>query len=85
MIRIILYGRPGCHLCENVKEAVLSVQQKYRFEFAEFNIMDDDDLFNKYVVDIPVVTINGEYFCQYNINLDKFEEKLVSLTKENKI
>jgi predicted thioredoxin/glutaredoxin len=46
--------------------------------------MEDEELFDKYVVDIPVVKIDGEFFCQYSINPKELEEKLESLTLREK-
>jgi glutaredoxin len=82
MVSVVLYGKPGCHLCEDARDTLLSVQQKYPFELTELNIMDDEELFNKYVVDIPVVTINGEFFSEYKVDIQKLESTLQSLTKE---
>jgi glutaredoxin len=81
MTTIILYGRPGCHLCDDVHDILVGVQQKYDFELRELNIMEDEALFDKYVVDIPVVTIDGEYFCQYSISANELEAKLDSLKR----
>jgi glutaredoxin len=82
MTSIYLYGKPGCHLCDNVRAVLESRQPKYDFELREFDIMEDEGLFDKYVVDIPVVTIDGEYFCQYSIDPIALDNKLETLTKE---
>jgi len=81
MTKVILYGKPGCHLCDDVRTVLLSVQPKYRFELHEVDIMGDEDLFNRYCIDIPVVTIDGEDFCQYKIDVNKLEKKLETLAK----
>jgi glutaredoxin len=81
MTTINLYGKPGCHLCDDVRHVLESVQTSYQFELCELNIMEDEALFDKYCAEIPVVTIDGEYFCQYSITENELVAKLDSLIK----
>lgn len=55
MSQIILYSRPGCHLCDDAR-AVLRAE---RVEFEEIDIESDDQLLKRYLERIPVVAING--------------------------
>jgi glutaredoxin len=84
IVEIVLYGKPGCHLCEDAKNSVLTALDRYEFSFEEVNILDDDDLFNKYVEDIPVITINGNFYCQYKVHLQNLEDKLNTLIERRK-
>ena len=56
MTRIVLYGRPDCHLCDDAR----AVLERAGVEFEERDIEADDDLFRRYLERIPVVTIDGE-------------------------
>ncbi len=56
MRRITLYGRPGCHLCEDARAALDRVGEPYD----EVDIESDDDLLRRYLERIPVVTADGE-------------------------
>jgi hypothetical protein len=82
---IVLYGKPGCHLCEDARDVLLVALGHYDFVIEEKNILEDDDLFNEYVEDIPVVTIDGELFCRYKVRLELLEAKLDTLTERRKL
>ncbi len=53
--RITLYGRPGCHLCDDAREALERVGEP----FEEVDIESDEELFKRYLERIPVVTVDG--------------------------
>jgi glutaredoxin len=57
--RVIIYSRPGCHLCDEAKAAILSAGCSDQFTLEEVNIESDEELLRKYKYDIPVVAING--------------------------
>ena len=54
-----LYGKPGCHLCEDARSVLDRLQQRYRFEIEEVDITKDPALFRRYDILIPVIVIDG--------------------------
>jgi glutaredoxin len=58
--RVVLYTRPGCHLCDVARETVLSVRERLGFAFSEIDIEADEDLELEYGIRIPVVEVDGE-------------------------
>jgi glutaredoxin len=56
---VIIYSRPGCHLCDEAKEAILSAGCGDHFTLEEINIESDPELLRKYKYDIPVIMIDG--------------------------
>jgi glutaredoxin len=56
---VIIYSRPGCHLCDEAKSAITSADCSDQFTFEEVNIESDDELLRKYKYDIPVIAIDG--------------------------
>ena len=56
---VIIYSRPGCHLCDEAKAAILSAGGDDQFTLEEVNIESDDELLRKYKYDIPVIAIDG--------------------------
>ena len=56
MPRVVLYGRPGCHLCDDAREVLLRVGEP----FDEVDIEGDDELFKRYLERIPVVAVDGD-------------------------
>jgi glutaredoxin len=57
---VALYGRPGCHLCDDARDILLRVRAETPFELREIDIERDDELFKRYLERIPVVSLNGE-------------------------
>ena len=75
---VIVYSRPGCHLCDEAKHAIESAGCEDQFTFAEINIESDPELLNKYQYDIPVVTIDGAEAFRYWVNAAEFK-KLIQM------
>jgi hypothetical protein len=58
---LVLYSRPGCHLCEvALAELVALHGEGYRFELREVDIESDEALLKRMLERIPVVELNGE-------------------------
>ena len=71
---VIVYSRPGCHLCDEAKAAILSAGCDERFTLEEINIESDPELLTKYQYDIPVVTVDGEEAFRHRVNAEEFRE-----------
>ncbi len=54
---VTLYTRPGCHLCEDAKEAILPLLHEFGAELREVNIENDAVLEGRYGLDIPVILL----------------------------
>jgi uncharacterized membrane protein len=59
-MRVTLYGRPGCTLCDEVREELSRLQAQVPHELAEVDIESDAVLLSRFVEQIPVVVI-GPY------------------------
>lgn len=58
-MRVIVYGKPACPLCDELKEILLGIQQDRPFELIEYNILEHPELFKRYRYLIPVLEIEG--------------------------
>ena len=58
--RVVLYSRPGCHLCDVAREVLLAERARTPFELIETDVEGDDDLEREYGIRIPVVEIDGK-------------------------
>jgi glutaredoxin len=57
---VVVYSRPGCHLCEEAIAALASLHQEgYRFDLHEIDIESDELLLRRHLERIPVVEIDG--------------------------
>lgn len=59
MTVVTLYGKPGCHLCEDARRAIERVRVRRGFDLREVDITLDPALHREYGERIPVVTIDG--------------------------
>jgi hypothetical protein len=58
---VVVYSRPGCHLCEEALERIAALRAGgYRFELREIDIESDELLLRRLLERIPVVEVNGE-------------------------
>jgi glutaredoxin len=73
---VIIYSRPGCHLCEEAKQAIESAQCANEYALEEIDIESDVVLLQRYRYDIPVITINGEEAFRHKVTADEFRRRL---------
>jgi c-di-GMP-related signal transduction protein len=60
MADVVVYSRPGCHLCEEAIEQIISLHEEgYRFNLHEVDIESNDLLLRRYLERIPVVEVDG--------------------------
>jgi glutaredoxin len=57
--RVVLYGKAGCHLCEEAKAEIEAVRAEHDFDLTEVDVSLDPVLHRRYGERIPVVEVNG--------------------------
>ena len=57
--RIVLVGKPGCHLCDAARDTVARVAADTGEAWVEQSIQDDPDLYERYWERIPVLLVDG--------------------------
>ena len=60
-MRLVLYSRPGCHLCDDARAVLDDVGEPYE----EIDIESDDALHAAYLERIPVVAVDGVELFEY--------------------
>ncbi|MFL5868483.1 MAG: glutaredoxin family protein [Thermoleophilaceae bacterium] len=75
-----LYGKPGCHLCEEAREVLLSVRLEREFELAEVDITLDPGLNREYGERIPVIAVDGEDAFEYVVDRQALQDRLDRVT-----
>ena len=78
-IHVIIYSRPGCHLCDEAKAAILSAGCNDLFTLEEVNIESDDELLRKYKNDIPVIVIDGVECFKHRVDPKEFSRRLTQI------
>ena len=68
---MVLFARPGCHLCDVARDVVLEVRAGIDFEFEEVDVERDDALELEYGIRVPVVAVDGEE--RFEVTVDAAE------------
>lgn len=69
---LVLYGRPGCHLCDDAR----AVLERLGHPFEEVDIESDDSLLRRYLERIPVVALDGEELSDHFGDEDALRARL---------
>ncbi len=75
-VQVVLYGKPGCHLCEEAYETLCRVQVLKPCELTLIDIRTDPELFAEYAESIPVVEVAGKQFCKYRVDEARLKQRL---------
>lgn len=75
---IILYSKPGCCLCEKVRDQLTELQEQHKFTLQEVNILKDSKVYKLFKDEIPVVFINGKKAFKYHLDEGDFIKLLTS-------
>ena len=79
-INLTLIGKTGCHLCDEARLTVNAVVGSFRTEHSagvarhiqvnlvEHDILVDEELWNKYSEEVPVLLINGKVHNYWRID-----------------
>jgi glutaredoxin len=63
-VRLVLYSRPGCHLCDDAR----AVLERVGHPFAEVDIDSDDALLRRYLERIPVIALDGQELYDFFVD-----------------
>jgi hypothetical protein len=74
--RITLYGRPGCHLCDDARVVVSAVAAQEGVGWEERSILEDPELAQRYSELIPVVHVDGAQHDYWRISADRLRAAL---------
>lgn len=73
---VVLYSRPGCHLCDDAREIVTRVRAELPFALEERDIEQDDALHREYLERIPVLALDGEELFEFFVDEDELRRRL---------
>jgi hypothetical protein len=77
LTRLTIYSRPGCHLCDEMKEVVHRVSTSVPLSIEEVDISGNAELERLYGVEIPVLMMDGRKAAKYRIT----EAELLRIVK----
>ena len=78
MITVVIYSRPGCHLCDEMKALVTRTARSIPLAIEEIDISSDPDLEKRYGLEIPVLMIDGKKIAKYRIGEEDLKRALAT-------
>ena len=76
MTIVTLYGRTGCHLCEDALKVLESLKDELNFEIEEILIDGNEELQGLYGEQIPVTHIDGIHHDYWRVDQERFRSSL---------
>ena len=74
--RVTLYGKPGCHLCDDAREVIARVCADLGAAYDEVDITADPDLQRRFGEQIPVTFVDGAQHDFWRVDEDRLREAL---------
>ena len=75
-MKVTLYTRRGCHLCDEAKQAIGIARRHSAFDYDEFDIDSDPELRQLYNEEVPVIAIDGKKAFKYRLTAEELLQKL---------
>ena len=77
-MRLTIYSKPGCHLCDEMKATVRRVIQDPHISVDDIDISNDPVLVDRYGLEIPVLAINGKKVAKYRVSEEELKRMVQS-------
>ncbi len=72
--RIVLYTRPGCHLCDEAKLTLDKIGEPWR----EISVAGDIELEREYGERLPVIMLDGKEHGYFRVEADRLIRDLAA-------
>lgn len=74
--RVVVYTRPGCHLCEAAEEIVAAVCAETGATWTTVDISDDEELTRRFTDEVPVTFVDGAQHDFWRVDPDRLRAAL---------
>lgn len=78
-IRIEIYSRPGCHLCDEAKAVIEPFSASYGLELKVTDVDTSPELRAAFGTEIPIILINGTEAFRHRVDARALERRLKEL------
>ena len=75
-MKIRIYSKPDCHLCDEAKETIQRVTNRLPIEIEVIDIQKDPELFDQYRYDIPVIFLDDRKIFKHRVDEEKLKKLL---------
>ena len=78
--QVLLYGRDGCHLCEEALAGLVALHDEgLAFELVQIDIESDDRLHRELLELIPVIEVDGARVSELVPELDAVRSRIATV------
>jgi len=84
-VRLTIYSKPGCHLCDEMKSLVNRVVAQHSNEpiaVDEIDISSVPDLLDRYGLEIPVLLVDGKKTAKYRVSEEELRRMIDARREE---
>ena len=78
LARVVLFGRQGCHLCDDAREVVRTVCETAGEAWREVDVDTDPALVDRYGEYVPVVEVDGVQQGFWRVDGDRLARRLAT-------
>jgi glutaredoxin len=75
-VTLTLFSRPGCHLCEVMKDLVRPVAARTGIRLQEVDITGNPQLEADYGLEVPVLLLDGTKIAKYRITEEELTRSI---------
>lgn len=76
MARVVVYTKPGCHLCEDACAAVARITADVGVDWEGVDISSDDALMAQWAEYVPVIVVDGQVHDWFRVREDRLRAAL---------
>ena len=80
-LAILLYGRRDCHLCDEAERMLARIAKRIPLSVHVIDIDSDDYLQRRFMLEIPVICVDGVEVARAPISEGKLEDALEALAR----
>lgn len=73
---LVLYSRPGCHLCEDMERALEPLLRSIPASLEVIDVDSDPKLRSRYGLRVPVLALDGHIVCEARLDADAVRDAL---------
>jgi glutaredoxin len=74
--RVVVLSKPGCHLCEDARQAVQRIAGELGVLWSDRDISDDAELMAQWAEYVPVVLVDGEVHGWFRVDETRLRQAL---------
>ncbi|MDQ1698159.1 MAG: hypothetical protein QOG34_22 [Frankiaceae bacterium] len=76
--RVVVYVKPGCHLCSDAVEVVSAVCSEVGVSWTSCDITGEPELIARWAEYVPVILVDGEVHDWFRVQPDRLRAALTA-------